>query len=114
MRAPPPATEPPVDLHVNYFKAMIPLFPLALLYLDIDRFKAINDGHGHAGGGDHVAPLHVVTLPDQDAREPQEEAADPTLSVFVTANAGSGKTSVLRPSSRSLSTFSRCSSAMRQ
>jgi diguanylate cyclase (GGDEF)-like protein/PAS domain S-box-containing protein len=24
--------------------------PIALLYLDIDRFKAINDGRGHAGG----------------------------------------------------------------
>jgi ATP-dependent helicase/nuclease subunit A len=29
------------------------------------------------------------------ARDPQEEAADPTLSVFVTANAGSGKTKTL-------------------
>src|SRR5262249_5143876 len=29
------------------------------------------------------------------ARDPQEDAADPTLSVFVTANAGSGKTKTL-------------------
>jgi len=36
----------------------------------------------------------VVDLADY-RRDPQEEAADPTLSVFVTANAGSGKTKTL-------------------
>ena len=37
----------------------------------------------------------VVDLFSAEKRDPQEEAADPTLSVFVTANAGSGKTKVL-------------------
>src|SRR5882724_3316981 len=38
--------------------------------------------------------MSVVDLADY-RRDPQEEAADPTLSVFVTANAGSGKTKTL-------------------
>ena len=37
----------------------------------------------------------VVDLFSGETRDPQEEAADPTLSVFVTANAGSGKTKTL-------------------
>jgi ATP-dependent helicase/nuclease subunit A len=37
----------------------------------------------------------VVDLFSREKRDPQEEAADPTLSVFVTANAGSGKTKTL-------------------
>ena len=37
---------------------------------------------------------NVVDLFSRE-RDPQEEAADPTLSVFVTANAGSGKTKTL-------------------
>jgi ATP-dependent helicase/nuclease subunit A len=37
----------------------------------------------------------VVDLFSRTERDPQEEAADPTLSVFVTANAGSGKTKTL-------------------
>ncbi|WP_293676864.1 double-strand break repair helicase AddA [uncultured Phenylobacterium sp.] len=38
--------------------------------------------------------MSVVDLFNRE-REPQEEAADPTLSAFVTANAGSGKTKTL-------------------
>ena len=38
--------------------------------------------------------MSVVDLADY-RRDQQEEAADPTLSVFVTANAGSGKTKTL-------------------
>jgi len=38
--------------------------------------------------------MTVVDLFSRE-RDPQEEAADPTLSVFVTANAGSGKTKTL-------------------
>jgi len=38
--------------------------------------------------------MSIVDLADY-RRDPQEEAADPTLSVFVTANAGSGKTKTL-------------------
>src|SRR3954452_19417861 len=38
--------------------------------------------------------MSLVDLADY-RRDPQEEAADPTLSVFVTANAGSGKTKTL-------------------
>jgi len=40
--------------------------------------------------------MSVVDLFNRDReRDPQEEAADPTLSAFVTANAGSGKTKTL-------------------
>ena len=39
--------------------------------------------------------MSVVDLFPTSSRNPQEEAADPTLSVFVTANAGSGKTKTL-------------------
>lgn len=39
--------------------------------------------------------MTVVDLFSAQTRNPQEEAADPTLSVFVTANAGSGKTKTL-------------------
>jgi ATP-dependent helicase/nuclease subunit A len=38
--------------------------------------------------------MTIVDLADY-RRDPQEEAADPTLSVFVTANAGAGKTKTL-------------------
>src|SRR4051812_21311826 len=38
--------------------------------------------------------MSLVDLADY-RRDPQEEAADPTLSVFVTANAGAGKTKTL-------------------
>lgn len=34
--------------------------PAALLYVDVDQLKAINDGHGHAGGD--AALIHVARL----------------------------------------------------
>src|SRR3954466_15755585 len=39
--------------------------------------------------------LGDAPAPAADTRDPQARAADPSLSVFVTANAGSGKTKTL-------------------
>ena len=42
-----------------------------------------------------VADVPAAKAPPADTRDAQSRAADPTLSVFVTANAGSGKTKTL-------------------
>jgi two-component system cell cycle response regulator len=52
--------------------------PLGLLLLDVDHFKAINDGHGHAGGDRVLAALGALLreqlrIPDIPARWGGEE-----------------------------------------
>ena len=52
--------------------------PLSLLLLDVDHFKAINDGHGHAGGDVVLSALGVILreqlrIPDIPARWGGEE-----------------------------------------
>ena len=41
--------------------------PLSCLYIDVDRFKAINDQYGHTGGD--VALMHAANLLNQAVRE---------------------------------------------
>ena len=45
-----PLTDLPNRAHLMEWLAAVERGPLALLFIDLDAFKAVNDRHGHAGG----------------------------------------------------------------